>query len=72
MGDWKALRHGRGGRIELYDLSENLAETHDVAAQHPEIVNKIEQLMRTAVTPSRRYEVGKLYEGGPIWQLSMP
>ena len=40
----------------------------DRAAQaEMELVCKIEQLMRTAVTPSRRYEVGKLCEGGPIW-----
>ena len=68
MGDWKGVRHGEGGRIELYDLSEDLAESHDIATQHAEIVSKIEQLLRTAVTPSHRYEVGKLYEGGPIWQ----
>lgn len=31
MGDWKGVRHGQGGRVELYDLSEDLAEAHDVA-----------------------------------------
>jgi arylsulfatase A-like enzyme len=70
MGDWKGVRHGQGGRVEIYDLSKDSAEAHDVAAEHAEIVCKIEQLMRAAVTPSRRYEVGKLYEGGPIWQSS--
>ncbi|HIG29734.1 MAG TPA: N-acetylgalactosamine 6-sulfate sulfatase [Verrucomicrobiales bacterium] len=71
IGDWKALRHGQGGRVELYDLSGDLAESHNVADQHAEIVSRIEQIMRTAVTPSRRYQVGKLYEGGPIWQSSV-
>jgi alpha-L-rhamnosidase len=49
MGDWKAVRLDviRNSRapIELYDLSTDLAEEHDVAAQHPEIVRAMEVIM---------------------------
>ena len=70
MGKWKAVRHGVAGSIELYDLSRDLGETKDVSASHPQIVERIEHLMHTAVTPSPRYQVGTLYTGQPIWKPS--
>jgi arylsulfatase len=48
MDRWKAIRKQiRQGNleIELYDLEEDLAEQHDVAAMHPEIVNKMEWIL---------------------------
>jgi arylsulfatase A-like enzyme len=68
MGDWKGIRHGQVGTIELYNLTTDLGETNDVATKHPAIVNQIGRLMQSAVIPSDRYEVGKLYQGGPIWK----
>ncbi len=38
MGDWKAIRHGLEGPIELYDLSVDLDESEDVSGSNPEIV----------------------------------
>ncbi|MFA6562633.1 MAG: arylsulfatase [Verrucomicrobiia bacterium] len=67
VGDWKAIRQnmlprGRGKakgkkaqpnmRIELYNLKDDIAETKDVAAQHPDIVAKLEKIMREQHTPS--------------------
>jgi arylsulfatase A-like enzyme len=68
MGDWKGIRHGQVGTIELYNLTTDLGETIDVATKHPAIVKQIERLMQSAVTPSDRYEVGILYQGGSIWK----
>ena len=31
-------------KIELYDLKNDISETNDVAAQHPEVVEKIKVL----------------------------
>jgi arylsulfatase A-like enzyme len=42
MGDWKAVRHRADEPFKLYDLSEDLGETENVAADHPDIVAKIE------------------------------
>jgi arylsulfatase A-like enzyme len=42
MGDWKAVRHKSDEPFELYDLSTDIGETTNVAAEHPEIVRKIE------------------------------
>lgn len=49
MGDWKAVRKGRGP-VELYDLSRDLGEQNDVAADHPELVSQAEETMRSART----------------------
>lgn len=46
MGSWKAVRKGLDGAVELYDLQTDIGETHDVAARHPAIVRRIEEVMR--------------------------
>ena len=68
LGNWKGIRLGVGTPLKLYDLSTDLAETIDLASEHPEVVAEIERIMRSAVIPDGRYEVGKRYRGGPIWK----
>ena len=46
MEKWKAVRKGGGGRIELYDLEKDVAETHDVAVNNPKIVEQIATIMK--------------------------
>ncbi|MBN2411270.1 arylsulfatase [candidate division KSB1 bacterium] len=49
MGEWKAIRRDlQNGLtdIELFNLSEDIGEQNNVAKQHPEIVKKIEQIMK--------------------------
>jgi arylsulfatase A-like enzyme len=36
MGDWKLIRFYESGREELYDLTADLSEKHDLAAEEPE------------------------------------
>ena len=45
MGRWKAVRKGVSGKIELYDLQTDIAETHDLAAANPKIVEQISGTM---------------------------
>jgi arylsulfatase A-like enzyme len=45
MGDWKGYRTALDGPLQLYDLSKDRAEAHDVAAQNPDVVRQIEALM---------------------------
>ncbi|WP_442510943.1 arylsulfatase [Novipirellula sp. SH528] len=70
--DWKGIRSdirlGVAGPIQLYDLRHDLGEEHDVATDHPEVVQHIEQIMNTAVTPSEKYPIGEVYKGHAIWQ----
>lgn len=68
VGDWKGVRLGQEGAIELYHLPDDRAEERDVAKGHPEIVAKIDEIMRTAVTPSDLYPVGEIYKGKPLWK----
>lgn len=48
MGPWKALRTGINEGdliIRLFNLEEDILEEHDVAAEHPELIREIEQIM---------------------------
>ncbi|MEW6745836.1 MAG: arylsulfatase [Planctomycetota bacterium] len=55
LGRWKGVRQdiSKGNmKLELYDLQTDPGEQHDVAAGHPDIVQRIEQIMREAHTDS--------------------
>ncbi|MCK4645194.1 MAG: arylsulfatase [Candidatus Aminicenantes bacterium] len=52
LGDWKAYRRGVSGDIQLYNLREDIGEQHDVASQNPDIVSRIEEIMKSARTRS--------------------
>jgi arylsulfatase A-like enzyme len=52
MGPWKAVRLKKDAPLELYNLDSDPRETHDVAADHRDIVAKIEAYLRTARTDS--------------------
>jgi len=56
MGKWKAVKNNVDktpqGNTELYDLSADIGETKDVASLNPEIVKKMEEIMKQAHTPS--------------------
>jgi hypothetical protein len=41
MGSWKAIRPGKDKDWELYDLSRDLEEQSDVAAQHPDVLARM-------------------------------
>lgn len=67
LGDWKRVRLGQGSPLELYNLKSDIGETKDLAKDHPDVVKRIEKIMDSSVTPSDRYPIGKLYQGGLIW-----
>jgi hypothetical protein len=57
IGDWKAVRLGTNLPIELYDLKTDLAEAHNVAAQHPDLVQRFEEFLKTARTDSETWPI---------------
>ncbi len=60
MGDWKGVKYNviknPDAPIELYDLSTDVGESNNVAEDHPEIVKKIEDILKEARTPSEVYK----------------
>ena len=59
MGDFKAVRKKSGAPLELYDLRMDRAEEHDIAARAPEVVERIEEYLRTARTESPHWPIKK-------------
>ncbi|MEJ7778974.1 MAG: arylsulfatase [Daejeonella sp.] len=51
VDDWKAIRHDPAGKTQLYNLKNDVTENNDVAAQHPLIVAKMEEMMNSARIP---------------------
>lgn len=49
--DWKAVRPNPSAPIELYNLANDLGETTDLAASHPELVSKATAMMAEARAP---------------------
>jgi arylsulfatase A-like enzyme len=60
-GDWKGVRIGLkrnpGAKVQLFNLKQDVAESRDVAADHPDIVGRIDRIMREGRTES------------PLWPL---
>jgi arylsulfatase A-like enzyme len=57
MGDWKAVKNGLNGSVELFDLKSDPAEAHDLAAQNPDVVKRIESFLKTARVDSAVWPV---------------
>jgi len=55
IGDWKAVCLNPEEPLELYDLSEDISEQHNVAEQHPEVVKKISAYLNDAHTESKNW-----------------
>ena len=55
MGKWKGVRLGYDQSIELYDLSSDIGEKNNIAERRPEVVKKIEGIMKTARTESKDF-----------------
>jgi arylsulfatase A-like enzyme len=44
-GNWKALRDKKTKKFELYDLSVDVSESHDLADEKPEILARLQKLV---------------------------
>lgn len=55
MGRWKAVQVTADAPIELYDLSEDVSESTNVAAMHPAIVREMAAFMDGSHAPEREY-----------------
>jgi len=58
LGNWKGVRIPMlTGPIQLFDLSTDLGEQHEVAAAHPDVVERIRNIMDQAHVPSPLWPV---------------
>ena len=59
MGDWKGIRlkvkNNPNAPIQLYNLKQDIGETKNIATNHPDIIKRINQLFKSAHTPSYRF-----------------
>ena len=64
-GRHKLLEFFEGGRLELYDLAEDLGETHDLASSRPEVAAELHHMLvqwRESIEAFVPVEVNPLYE----------
>jgi arylsulfatase len=60
LDNWKGVRMGtqKGNpEIQLFDLSKDIGEKKNVAAEQPEVVEKIRKIMAAEHTPSRLFPI---------------
>ncbi len=57
VDNWKAVRTGAGRPLELYDLTVDPGEQHNIAAEHPDVVARMKDVLHTAYVPSPDYPV---------------
>ncbi len=58
-GDWKAIRFGIAGPVELYNLADDPAETKDLAHEKPDVVKRLTQQMDSARRDSADWPLPK-------------
>ena len=52
QGDWKCVTVKRDAPLELYNLREDVTESHNLADEHPEMVEEFDRKMKAMRTPS--------------------
>jgi arylsulfatase A-like enzyme len=50
IGQYKVVRNAPSGPIEVYDVSKDLKEQHNIADQHPDLVAKSKEIFSTVRT----------------------
>lgn len=45
-GDWKLVYHMRDGKVELFNLGNDIGESMEVSRQHPDVVDELSSLLR--------------------------
>ncbi len=64
LGNWKGVRFGTDGPIELYNLESDVGEKNNVAEKHPDIVARIARILETVRTDSEFFPVRESKKSG--------
>ncbi len=54
---WKAIRLAPGAPLQLYDVVADPGEKANIAKEHPDVVAKIEEYLKTARTESKAFPI---------------
>jgi arylsulfatase A-like enzyme len=54
-GEWKAVQPRPRAALELYHLKDDPTEAKDVAAQHPDVVQRLSKILTASHAPERDY-----------------
>ena len=63
-GKWKGMKH-ESGKVEVYDLSEDIGEKNNLAGKFPDIARKLGELMDKAWAEPRSQADDGVYTGKP-------
>lgn len=58
VGEWKAVRQNmsKGNtKVELYNIDNDISESKDVAAERPDVVDRLSRMMEEVRTPSQDF-----------------
>jgi arylsulfatase len=66
MGEWKAVRthlkrEGEDHAIQLYNLAQDIGETHNLAEKFPEIVEQARRSLRRSRVESELFPFPEVY-----------
>ncbi len=48
FGDWKAVKNGLEKTIEIYNLADDVSESHELSKRHPELVQRASEILHQA------------------------
>ena len=57
VGEWKCVTVKKGAPLELYHISEDPLEQHNLASKYPQMVREFDAIMRQMHKPSANYPV---------------
>ena len=57
MGNWKAVQQPLSKPIQLYDLAADIGEKNDMAAMHPDVIERARKRMDAEYTPSPQFKL---------------
>jgi arylsulfatase A-like enzyme len=57
LGDWKGVSFALGAPLELYNVTADVGEAHNLAAAHPEVVAQLEAIAAAAHADSPNFPV---------------
>ena len=57
FGDWKCVTVKKDAPLELYRITDDPREEHNLAKEHPEMVKEFDQMMHRMHKPSENYPI---------------